>query len=101
MGFRVTGKTAPENVNPAPVTDAALTVTADVPVEVKVRDRVAGVSMFTLPKARLATLTVSCGTGAAVPMPLRGTWMELPEEASLVMVMLPAAAPVAVGSKLT
>ncbi len=85
----------------ASVRVAPLIVSAAVPEDVNVMDLVEVVCTVTLPKARLPVLTVNCGTGAAVPVPLRGTWMELPEEASLVMVMLPAAAPVAVGSKLT
>ena len=95
------GNAAPVITKPVPMRVAPLIVSAAVPEDVNVMDLVEVVCTVTLPKARLAALTVSCGTGAAVPMPLRGTWMELPEEASLAMVMLPAAAPVAVGSKLT
>ena len=55
----MSGKLAPETVNPVPVTVAALTVTAAVPVEVKVTDCVAGVFTFTLPKVRLELLTLN------------------------------------------
>jgi hypothetical protein len=56
-GFNVTGKAAPDTVNPVPVTVAALTVTAEVPVEVKVTDFVTGVFTATLPNDRLLALT--------------------------------------------
>ena len=60
-GFSVTGNIAPEKVNPAPAMVAELTVTADVPVEVRVTDIVTGVPTSTLPKLRLAVLKVSPG----------------------------------------
>lgn len=44
-------------MNPLPATVAALTVTADAPVDVRVIVCVAAVFTFTLPKARLAVLT--------------------------------------------
>ena len=65
MGFRVRGKLAPETVKPVPVTVAALTVTAALPVEVKVSDWVAGEFKITSPKATIEALTLSVGT--AVP----------------------------------
>lgn len=57
MGFNVSGKLAPETVNPVPATLAALTVTAEVPVEVRVSVWLAGVFTFTLPNDRLEELT--------------------------------------------
>jgi hypothetical protein len=38
LGFRVKGKVAPENEKPAPVKVAELTVTAVVPVELRLND---------------------------------------------------------------
>jgi hypothetical protein len=48
-------------------------VTAAVPVDVNVSDCVVAVFTVTLPKLRLAALTVNCGLGAAVLVPLRVT----------------------------
>jgi hypothetical protein len=48
-------------VKPAPVIAAELTVTEDVPVDVKVNDCVIAVFTVALPKFRLAELTVNCG----------------------------------------
>jgi hypothetical protein len=64
LGFRVRGKVAPETVNPLPVTAAALTVTAAVPVEDRVRVCVVAVFTFTLPKDKLDELMLSVGTEA-------------------------------------
>ena len=49
-------------MKPAPLTAAALTVTAAVPVEDKVTDCVDGVFTFTLPNARLEVLALSVDT---------------------------------------
>ena len=43
VGLSVTGNVAPENVNPAPVIAAEVTVTGEVPVEERVNDKVVGV----------------------------------------------------------
>jgi hypothetical protein len=64
LGFRVRGKVAPETVNPLPLTAAALTVTAAVPVEDRVRVCVVAAFTFTLPKDKLDELTLSMGTEA-------------------------------------
>jgi hypothetical protein len=50
---------------------AELTVTGAVPVEVSVNDCVVDVFTVTLPKLRLAALTVNCGLGDAVPRPFK------------------------------
>ena len=55
---------APETVKPVPATVVALTVTAAVPVEDRVRVCVAAVFTFTLPKDKLDELTLSVGTEA-------------------------------------
>jgi hypothetical protein len=38
LGFKVSGKLAPEKVNPVPAMIAVVTVTADVPVDDRVTD---------------------------------------------------------------
>ena len=58
-GFRVTGNVAPDIVKPLPVTVAALTVTASVPVELSVRVCVEAVLTGTLPNATLAGLILN------------------------------------------
>src|SRR5580692_7565390 len=64
VGFRVTGKVAPDIVKPVPVNVAELMVTGAVPVEVNVTGSVDGVFTVTLPNARLAGLMVNVGTPA-------------------------------------
>jgi hypothetical protein len=61
----VTGKVAPDTEKPAPVASAELTVTADVPVEVKVTVCVAGEFNTTLPKGMLFALMVNVGVDVA------------------------------------
>jgi hypothetical protein len=60
-------------VKPVPVNVPEFTVTGAVPVEVNVTGCVEAVSTVTLPKARLAVLTVNCGLAADVPVPLKLT----------------------------
>jgi len=60
----VIGKVAPDRVKPAPVSVAALTVTAEVPVEDKVRVWVVAVFIATLPNTKLVVLIPSVGTAA-------------------------------------
>jgi hypothetical protein len=62
---REIGKLAPEIVKPLPITVAALTVTADAPVDVRINDCVAGEFRFTLPKAIVVAFRLS--VGASVP----------------------------------
>jgi hypothetical protein len=78
VGFSVTGRLPPTIAKPAPVIAAEFTVTGDVPVDVNVNDCVVGVFTVTLPKLRLAELSVSCGLDAAVPVALRVTSSVLP-----------------------
>jgi hypothetical protein len=52
---------------------AEFTVTGAVPVDVNVKDCVVAVFTVTLPKLKLAALTVNCGLGAAVLVPLSET----------------------------
>ena len=64
VGFKVTGKVAPDTVKPVPVNAAELMVTGAVPLELSVTGNVVGVFSVTLPNARLAGLMVSVGTAA-------------------------------------
>ena len=64
VGFRVTGKVAPDIVKPVPLRVAELMVTGAVPVEVNVTGSVDAVFTVTFPNARLAALTVNVGTAA-------------------------------------
>jgi hypothetical protein len=73
LGFKVTGKVAPDTVNPAPLSAAELMVTGAVPVEISVKGCVDTVFTVTSPNVRLAALTVNCGLNTAVPVPLRLT----------------------------
>jgi hypothetical protein len=76
---------------------AEFTVTGEVPVDVSVNDCVVAVFTVTLPKLRLPALTVSCGLGAAVLVPLRATTAEPPLDELLEIVICPLAVPVEVG----
>jgi hypothetical protein len=71
------------SVKPVPVIDAALTVTGELPVEVRMRDNVAGELIVIFPKLSWVRLRDKCGFDAAMPVPLRATVVELPPEASL------------------
>ena len=84
-------------LKPVPLIEAEFTVTAEVPVEVRVTEPVAAVLVATLPKARVVALTLSCGLAAA-PKPLRDTTVELPVVELLPMVSVPVADPDAVGA---
>jgi hypothetical protein len=68
-------------VKPAPAIVAEFTVTGDVPDDVSVNDCVVPVFTVTLPKLKLVELTVNCGLGAAVLVPLRVIrfWLPLAE----------------------
>ncbi len=99
FGFNVTGKVAPENVNPAPVTLAALTVTAAEPVEVSVTGSVTAVPTGSSPKLKMVLLRVSTELTGLVPVPLSVTVLVPPLEELLETVIVPLAAPAAVGSK--
>jgi hypothetical protein len=74
LGFSVSGNEAPEAANPLPVTEAALTVTAAFPVDVRVTVCVAGIPVATSPKSTLAVLTSSVGVpgfSCSVKVPAR------------------------------
>ncbi len=59
---------APETVNPERVMAAEFTVSAELPEDVSVTVFVDVALTATLPKARLAALTVSCGLAVAAPV---------------------------------
>jgi hypothetical protein len=87
VGFSVAGRLPPTTVKPAPVIAAEFTVTGEVPVEVNVNDCVVAVFTVTLPKLKLAALTVSCGLSAAVLVPLRVTCAADPVDELLLIVI--------------
>jgi hypothetical protein len=87
-------------VKPAPVIDAALRVTGDVPDDVSVTDRVVEVFTVTLPKLRVEALTVNCAF-AVIPVPLNATTAVLPLVELLLIVSCPVAVPVVVGTNCT
>jgi hypothetical protein len=66
---------------------AAFTVTGEVPVDVNVNDCVVAVFTVTLPKLKLAALTVNCGLGAPVLVPLSVTCPVEPVDESLLIVI--------------
>jgi hypothetical protein len=76
------------------------TVTCVVPDEVSVNVSVVAVFTATLPKLRLAALTVNCGF-AAVPVPLKVTTAVLPVLELLLIVSCPVKAPAVVGLNCT
>jgi hypothetical protein len=80
---------------------AELTVTGEVPVDVSVNVCVVAVFTVTLPKLRLAALTVNCGLGAAALVPLKATTAVEPVDESLLIMICPLAAPVDVGRNCT
>ena len=92
---------APATVNPAPARVTEFTRSAAVPEEVNVNVLVTVVFTVTLPKASVLALNVSCGVSAAVPVPLSATLLVGPLDELLEMAMVPLAAPVTLGSKLT
>jgi len=101
----VSGKVVPDIVKPAPDKVAPLTITAAVPLEVRVKDCVDGVPTATLPKATVLELTVRPatpgvvgGTTAATPVPVIATMSDALACASLAMIKLPVVAPAAMGS---
>ena len=65
VGFKVTGKVAPEIVKPVPLKVAELIVTGAVPVDVSVTGSVDGVFNVTFPKVKLAVLMDKAATFAA------------------------------------
>jgi hypothetical protein len=73
VGFKVTGKVAPDIVKPAPLRVPEVMVTGAVPVDVNVTGCVDAVFTVTLPNVKLAALIVNCGLDTAVPVPLRFT----------------------------
>jgi hypothetical protein len=60
LGFSVTGKLPATMVKPAPAIEAEFTVTAEVPDDVSVTERVAEEFTVTLPKLRVEALSVNC-----------------------------------------
>jgi hypothetical protein len=103
VGFKVTGKVAPDIVKPVPVNVAELMVTGSVPLEVSVTGSIDGVFGVTSPNARLAGLMINVGfaTTGASPVPLRLTTAVLLVDESLWIVSCPETAPAVAGSNCT
>jgi len=59
LGFRLSGKVAPDTEKPVPLMVAELMDTGAVPVELRVSDWVAALLSATLPKAMVLALTVN------------------------------------------
>jgi hypothetical protein len=93
----VWGKLCETIENPEPEIAAEFMVTGAVPVEVRVTDWVVDVFTVTLPKLRLAVLTVSCGLGSGVLVPLSATTAVLPVDELLLIVSWPFAVPAVPG----
>jgi hypothetical protein len=87
-------------LKPAPDIAAALTVTADVPLDVSVNVCVAAEFTAVFPKLSVVTFIVNRGF-TAVPVPLNATTVVLPDAESLVIVICPVAEPVAIGLNCT
>jgi hypothetical protein len=66
---------------------AELTVTGEVPVDVNVNDCVVAVFTVTLPKLKVAALTVNCGLRAAVLVPPKITCAAEPVDELLLIVI--------------
>jgi hypothetical protein len=101
VGFSVDGRLPPTIVKPAPEMVAELIVTGEVPVAINVSDCVVAVFTVTLPKLKVAALTVNCGLGVALLVPSRVTCALEPVDESLLIVIWPLAVPVAVGRNCT
>jgi len=86
VGFSVSGKLWATTEKLVPLMAAEFTVTGAVPVEVNVTDWVVDVFTVTRSKLRLPVLTVNCGVGAAVLVPLKATVAVLPVDELLLMV---------------
>jgi hypothetical protein len=78
LGFKVTGKVAPDIVKPVPLNVAELIVTGAVPAEVKVTGSVDGVFTVTLPNAKLVALMVNVGTVVPAAFSCRANVLETP-----------------------
>ena len=101
-GVSVTGNVAPATVYPSPDRLAPLTVTAALPVEVRVSDWTVGVPTDTLPKLRLVALIVRTGLPVVpAPVPFRLIAVAPLMREFVEMEMLPVAAPATVGSNRT
>ena len=67
-GVTVAGNVPPDTVYPVPLNVAELMVTGAVPVEVNVTGCVDGVPTVTLPKVKLAVLTLNVGVEPGLPL---------------------------------
>ena len=100
-GFKVAGAVKPLTENPVPLTVTAEIFTDALPLLVTVNCCLPLLPVATVPKLRLDELALSCPVAAAEPVPVNGTVTVGLFGSLLVMAMLPVAAPVAVGAKVT
>ena len=101
VGSRIIGNLGVSRVNPRPMLATEVTVTADVPVEVRIRFFVAAVFTVTSPKLKLSALIVSCGFGSGVPVPLNEITMLSPVDESLLIKSWPLDLPADIGLNCT
>jgi hypothetical protein len=78
LGFKVTGKVAPDIVKPVPLKVAELIVTGAVPAEVNVTGSVDEVFTVTLPNVKLAALMVNVGTVVPAAFSCRANVLDTP-----------------------
>jgi len=100
-GFKVAGVVKPLTEYPAPLAATAEIVTAAVPVLLITTDWPVLLPVATAPKPTLDGLAVRCPVAAADPVPVNGTLSVGLVGSLLVIVMLPVAAPAAVGANVT
>lgn len=93
LGLSASGNVRPTKLKPAPLIDAALTVTVAVPVELSVSDCVTVVFRSTGPNATLIALTAKAGVAALTVSITVPDWLPIPEaDPCTVSLWLPAAA---------
>lgn len=101
LGFKVTGKMAPDTVKPEPLIVAELIVSGAVPVEVSVTGNAAEEPSSTVPKLKLAGLTVNCVPVSGTPLQVRLTASPLCLTALLFIVSVPVIVLAAFGADVT
>ncbi len=100
-GCNVSGKLAPPTLKPLPLTDAALTCTAAVPVDTSVTLCDPLLPTVTFPKFTLVVLSRNAGDVCVTPAPLKATCCVAPVDELLLIANAPVAVPAFVGVKVT
>jgi hypothetical protein len=96
-GFKVAGKLLLSALKPIPLIVAELTVTGELPVEVRVNGCGVDEPTVTSPKPSLSALKVSCGLVAPMPVPVKGTSAFPPSLELLPITRSPETPPAVVG----